>query len=269
MREGCATAAVDELLSTARQAFDLVQSEPARADDIARRVLAAPGVRGEAKVVALWSLGRLAHDRGAMAEAIILLTEALTLSLDTGSTEMAADVRVSLAVCLQATGETDLALGELSAAHDELAQQGQSAGRDRGGVLGRVLSQRGLILHGQGNRELAIAAYGEALPHLTMSDDIAAARVISNRGVALMQLGDFDAAIADFDQSLEIAERLGVHVLAAGSAHNRAYLDGRMGKMSAAPGYCPFKTLLAETAARIRPLPSASHYQVAPAGQMA
>lgn len=234
MREGCATAAVAELLSTARQAFDLVQSEPARADDIARRVLAAPSVRGEAKVIALWSLGRLAHDRGAMAEAIILLTEALTLSLDTRSTEMAADVRVSLAVCLQATGETDLALGELSAAHDELTQQGQTAGGDRSGVMGRVLSQRGLILHGQGNRELAIAAYGEALPHLTMSDDIAAARVISNRGVALMQLGDFDAAIADFDQSLEIAERLGVHVLAAGSAHNRAYLDGRLGRMSAA-----------------------------------
>ena len=62
-----------------------------------------------------------------------------------------------------------------------------------------------------------------------------------------MQVGQFDSAIADFDESLEIAERLGLHVLAAGSAHNRAYLNGRLGKMSAAlRGYSMARMLYSE-----------------------
>ena len=244
MGNGCARTAAADLLPIARQAFDLVQSEPANSENIARRVLATPGVGAEAQATALWALGRLAHDGGAMAEAIIRLTEALSLASDTHLTVMVADVRVSLAVCFQATGETDRALRELSLAHEELGRRLPAIDGDGAGVLGRVLSQRGLILHGQGDRELAISAYGEALLYLAARDDIAAARVISNRGVALMQLGDFDAAIADFDQSLEIAERLGLHVLAAGSAHNRAYLDGRSGRMSAAlRGYSMARSL--------------------------
>src|SRR5688572_22363939 len=92
-----------DLLSTARRGFDLVQADPSTAEQLLRGVLDAPA-DVMARVIALWGCGRLAHDRGAIVEALTVYTEAVTTAVDAGMFELAAEVRISWSVCLQANG---------------------------------------------------------------------------------------------------------------------------------------------------------------------
>ena len=214
-----------DLLDAAQRGFDLVQADPVSAQSMLHAVLDDTGAPIEARVIALGGLGRLAHDRGAIVDALTVYTEAVTTATDTGLSALAAQVRISWSVCLQASGSTDEALGQLTMAEPFLD----------GAPLGRLLMQRGVLLTFLGERSEAVAAYDTALPLLLESDDeLAATRLISNRGVALLQLGHTERARTDLLQSQEMASRLGQHVLAAGSLHNLAYLDGRVGRFPAA-----------------------------------
>ena len=214
-----------DLSATAQRGFDLVQADPVAAQSMLRSVLDDARATSEARIIALWGLGRLAHDRGAIVDALTVYTEAVTRAVDTGLSELAAQVRMSWAVCLQASGLTDDALAQLTMAEPFLS----------GAPLGRLLMQRGVLLTFLGERSAAVAAYDTALPLLVDSgDELAATRLISNRGVALLQLGRTAQARADLLRSQSMAARLGQHVLAAGALHNLAYLDGRVGRFPAA-----------------------------------
>lgn len=214
-----------DLLATVRRGFDLVQVDPMEAESILSRVRDEPRTSADARVIALWGLGRLAHDRGAIVDALTVYTDAVAMAVDTGLSELAAQVRMSWAVCLQASGLTDEALAQLEMAEPYLT----------GAPLGRLLMQRGVLLTFLGERAAAVAAYDTALPLLLdAGDELASTRLISNRGVALLQLGHTARARADLLRSQEMASRLGQHVLAAGSLHNLAYLDGRVGRFPAA-----------------------------------
>ena len=214
-----------DLAAAAQRGFDLVQADPVAAESILFRVRDDPGSNVEARVIALWGLGRLAHDRGAIVDALTVYTEAVAAAVDTGLLQLAAQVRMSWAVCLQASGLTDDALTQLEMAEPFLT----------GAPLGRLLMQRGVLLTFLGERAAAVAVYDTALPFLLEAgDELAVTRLISNRGVALLQLGHTARARADLLQSQEMASRLGQHVLAAGSLHNLAYLDGRGGRFPAA-----------------------------------
>jgi tetratricopeptide (TPR) repeat protein len=228
-RNHVTTRAHTAALRRARRAFDLVQSDPGAADAGLAEIVAAPvsSVGAHARVVALWGLGRLAHDRGAFESALTVYTDAVGLAADTGLSELAAEVRVSWAVCLQASGATDAGLAQLDLAEAHLT----------GATLGRLHMQRGFLLAVVGERTSAVEAYDRALPLLLdASDDLAATRTISNRGIILLQMGQTARARADFVRSKEMAERLGQHVLAAGSLHNLAYLEGRLGRFPQALG---------------------------------
>ena len=213
--------------AAAQRGFDLVQADPAAAHMALTAVLSAgdSATTPHARVIALWGLGRLAHDRGAIDEALTVYTEAVTTAVDTGLFELAAEVRYSWSVCLQASGQTDEALAQLAVAEPFL----------EGAPLGRLHMQRGFLLWSLGERAGAVVAYDSALPLLLEAgDELAATRLISNRGVALLQLGHVARGRADLLLSQEMASRLGQHVLAAGSLHNLAYLDGRLGRFPAA-----------------------------------
>ena len=218
----------DDLRSLSRRGFDLVQADPEMAERLLRVVVRATD-EGDAdptaQVTALWGLGRLAHDRGAIDDALIVYREAVTIAVDTHCPELAAEVRVSWSVCLQASGETDHALEQLAIAEPFLS----------GAPLGRLHMQRGFLTAILGERSVAVEQYDRALPLLVSAgDELAATRLISNRGVLHLQLGNSARASADFLESQKMAERLGQHVLAAGALHNLACLDGRLGRFPAA-----------------------------------
>ena len=151
--------------------------------------------------------------------------EAVAIALDTDCPELAAEVRVSWSVCLQASGETDQALEQLAIAEPFLC----------GAPAGRLHMQRGFLMAILGERSAAVEQYDRALPLLVSAgDELAATRLISNRGVLHIQLGNSARASADLLESQKMAERLGQHVLAASALQNLAYLDGRLGRFPAA-----------------------------------
>ncbi len=218
----------DDLQSLSRRGFDLVQADPEMAERLLWVVVRATDegdVDPTTHVTALWGLGRLAHDRGAIDDALIVYRDAVTMALDTDCSELAAEVRVSWSVCLQASGETDHALEQLAIAEPFLS----------GASAGRLYMQRGFLMAILGERSAAIEQYNRALPLLVSAgDELAVTRLISNRGVLHLQLGDSARASTDFLESQKMAERLGQQVLAAGALHNLAYLDGRLGRFPAA-----------------------------------
>ena len=202
-------------------AFDLVQAEPLRAEAVFRDALGSPGSGDPARVLALWGLGRVAHDRGAIEASLIAFSDAVALAVDTGDLATAAAVRVSWAASLQAGGDTSAALEQIEAATPYLD----------GAALGRALTQRGLVHWNAGDRDAALADYEVGLPLLVEGGErVAALRSYANRGVVLLQLGRFDEALADFETTHTLADELGQAAQAAGAVHNIAYLHGRSGR---------------------------------------
>lgn len=201
-----------------RAALQRVQADPAAAGAVFRDALHSPTRTPLVEVLAWWGLGRVAHERGGVDDAFIAYTEAVTRALDTELVELAAEVRVSWAACLQAAGDTGAALEQIGLAAPLL----------QGAALGRALTQRGFLHAVAGDRQAALADYERGLPLLAGADDVAAMRSHLNRGVVLLQMGRFEHALADFDHVSDLATRLDQPALVAGAVHSRAYVHGRL-----------------------------------------
>ncbi len=209
----------------ARTGFSLVLADPQRAGELFRSVLADPAALPADRATALWGAGRLAHDRGEIDKALIVYTEAAAAAADTGDHALIAGIRVSWSVCLQAAGDAAGALAQLALAEPHLA----------GAELGRLRMQRGFLFWQLGRRDGALAEYDAALALLEHHGDMeAAARLLSNRGIVYSELACFDLARDDFERSGDFATRDGQWAVAAGAAHNLAYLDGRQGRFAPA-----------------------------------
>jgi tetratricopeptide (TPR) repeat protein len=227
MAEGDGTGSSSERDSQrrAREGFANVLADPPRAAALLHAVLADDTAWPADRALALWGLGRSAHDRGEIDEALIVYTEAVALAADTGDPALAAGIRVSWSVCLQAAGDASGALRQLALAERDLL----------GAELGRLRMQRGFLFWQLGRRDDALAEYDAALALLEQHDDLeAAARLLSNRGIVHSELARFDLARADFERSGALATSSGQWAVAAGSAHNLAYLDGREGRYAPA-----------------------------------
>jgi tetratricopeptide (TPR) repeat protein len=102
----------------------------------------------------------------------------------------------------------------------------------RGAERGRLIMQRGLIRLHLGDGAAAIADYDRARRLLRVGGDrLALARLLSNRGVACAQLGRFAQAQRDFHTAEVLARELGQDLMAAGALHNLGYLHGRVGRV--------------------------------------
>ncbi|MEO6158502.1 MAG: tetratricopeptide repeat protein, partial [Ilumatobacteraceae bacterium] len=204
----------------ARHGFDIVQSDPSGARVELSAVLQDRRSPVIARLIAQWGLGRLLHDTGEVESAAAMLADAVDLAIAAGCRAEESQIRLSWAASLQATGDYDEAMAQLAIAEVGL----------RGAALGRLQMQRGLVLMNLGSTDAAIREYGRALPRLrTDGDRLGEARLLTNRGVALTQLGRNLLARADFVRAGELAEALGQHLIVAGAHHNLGYLHSRLG----------------------------------------
>ncbi len=215
----------DHANPAARLGFDLVQRDPPAAHRLLGAVLDDPQAEAVERATALWGLGRLATDANDISTALIRFPEAVRTASDTPDDQrptLIAGIRVSWSVALNMAGQTDAAMDQLALAEPDLD----------GAALGRLRMQRAVLLAAGGQRAAAVAEYDEGLPLLLAGgDELAAARLLSNRGVAHLQLGQLRLAERDFRAAEELAVRLEQHLLAAGATHNAAYLDGRLGRV--------------------------------------
>jgi len=206
----------------AQDAFGLVQSDPSQAGRVLRELLHDPSASNRARMVAKWGLGRLLHDQGDIARAGPVYAEAVRLADAVAEPVEEALIRVSWSLCLQAAGDSEGALAQLDLAEPALD----------GAPLGRLLMQRGFVFMFSGAVDAAVDEYDEALPLLRAGDDrLAQARLLGNRGIARLQLGDPTGARGDFISAQQLADELGQHLLSAGALHNLGYLSGRLGQL--------------------------------------
>ena len=211
-------------LAEALDALERVQSEPRRSREVAVGLLDA-GAAGEARVVALWALGRAHHELDDVQEAARTLGEAAALANEHGLRDREAQIRMSRSVCLLADGDTPGALRELDEAEPAL----------EGSERARIVMQRGLVLYHLGRLAEALVDFDRALPDTQKGGDrLAEARLLANRGVVRVFLGDLDGGEADQLRAQALAEELGQHLLAAGALHNLGFLNGRRGDIPSA-----------------------------------
>ena len=217
-------------LRHATAALDLVQSNPRDAERRALAVLRRSAAQPEARVVALWALGRAQFEQDAPADARDTLTIAARLASTHRLADHAAQIRVSLSMCLMATGGTSLALRQLALAERALT----------GAAQARAITQRGLLFARLGRLEDALGELDRA--ERTLRDDqherdeherdeLGLARLLNNRGPLLVMLGHLGRAEVDLREAGELAERLGQRLLAARTLHNRAFLETRRGDL--------------------------------------
>jgi tetratricopeptide (TPR) repeat protein len=215
---------VADRLAEALDALERVQSEPRRTHDVAERLLAA-GAVGEVEVVALWALGRAQHELDDVQQASRTLGAAAARAHEQGLTVREAQIRMSRSVCLLADGDTPGALRELDEAEPAL----------EGSERARVVMQRGLVMYHLGRLAEALEDFDRALPDARRGHDrLAEARLLTNRGVVRVSVGDLDGGEADQLRAQVLAEELGQHLLSAGALHNLGFLNGRRGDIPAA-----------------------------------
>ncbi|MDQ3739299.1 MAG: CHAT domain-containing protein, partial [Actinomycetota bacterium] len=175
-----------------------------------------------ASMIAHWGLGRLLHDQGDIVGAGPVYAEAVRLADVVAEPIEQALIRVSWSLCLQAAGDSEGALIQLDLAEPAL----------HGAALGRLLMQRATVFMFSGAVDAAVDEYDEALALLQGGDDrLAQARLLGNRGIARLQLGDPSGARHDFNAARQLADELGQHLLSAGALHNLGYLSGRLGEL--------------------------------------
>jgi len=212
-------------VNRAQRVLDHVQSRPGDAVRWSLELLDDPSATPPELVGAWWALGRAYAELDRLDQGIDALAEAIERANGFGLTEMAADIRVSLATCLLLAGDTGQARDQLVRAEPHLTTDASR---------GRLVMQRGFIDMHQGAMADAVTNFEAAEPLLTGSDELARARLLMNRGVANTMLGHISRGEADFLAALGLANDLGQDMLAAGANQNLGFAAGRRGDLPAA-----------------------------------
>jgi tetratricopeptide (TPR) repeat protein len=213
------------LVNLSHEALVAVQRDPRHAQRLASAVLDDTCSTSVDRVEAMWALGRACHEQGRVDQACRTLGQAVELAVDAGLPELEAGVRGSLSTSLLAAGDTGAARAQLVDAEQ----------RATGAPLGRLLTQRALIDLHVGALDDARAALDEALPLLVAGgDDLARCRLLANRGVVHIWLGELRRAEADLTACHALAARLDQRMIAAGATHNLGVLHGRRGDVPTA-----------------------------------
>ena len=242
------TAALDlhGSLSMALRAVDLANTDPARAERLARDVIAArapgsaaasavagAGVDGEAAgmtiepvVIATRALGVAALARGDLAGARSSLERAVRIADDAGLTTRAGEARGTLAYALTLVGETGRALALIDEAAPMLV----------GVQAARLEMQRALVLSEIGRLDDGAAAFAGALDRLREAggDDLVEADIRTNRSIVNAQRRDWRSADGDLDVAEALYSALGHVGRTALVAHNRGLTAAARGDVPAA-----------------------------------
>jgi tetratricopeptide (TPR) repeat protein len=134
--------------------------------------------------------------------------------------------------------------GDLAAATGLLDQAESTALEvEPGPLLAAVRGQRGLLLLRSGRTEQAIAALDLAAEALDGADPKDQKSILVNRGVLHLERGELDAARADFEACLRIAQQTDDPVRVSIARHNLGWIDFLLGRLPRA------LALMAEAAA--------------------
>ncbi len=208
-----------------RDALDSVQRHPRESERLARALLDDPATEAHERAEALWVLGRAQHELDRVDEACVTLEHARREASAAGDDPLAAEIAVSEAICRLLGGDTAASLALLDGAEPHLA----------GGPLGRLEMQRGLVRLYLGELEVARDHFDRALPLLEdAGDELARCRLLANRGIVHVTLGELDRGERDFLECRELADRLEQGMIASGAAHNLGFLSGRRGDIPGA-----------------------------------
>lgn len=156
------------------------------------------------------------------------LNRAVGLAVDLGDDELAADAHLGLAAVLAIAGRPTQSFACLDAAE----RLGSSKIRAYAGL------QRAMIRQCTGDRKAALAAYESALPVLrTLDLHMDVAKVLVNRGVIRIYLGDCDGAVADYTEAGAIFGREGHPFGVAETNHGLGWAHARRGDLPTALTY--------------------------------
>lgn len=151
---------------------------------------------------ALLGLGRLYAGRGKLAVARANVEDAVRIARRVGDLSL----RVQ---CLEALGEVVLDEGDAEEARRIYAEGLQVAG-DRGDLAARMVL--GLANHAlrKADNPAALALLREALPHAERAGDrVLVGRIVNNIGIALLDEGRPEEALAEFRRALDVRRGLG------------------------------------------------------------
>jgi tetratricopeptide (TPR) repeat protein len=182
------------LPSDPAELLPLAVSRPQDALLAARSVLAGQPSSYDASL-AHQAIGIVLRDHGDLSGAIAELRRGARLARASGRPEREVDVQATLGVALAWTGRSQQGLAVLD----------QAVKASRGGLAGRVLMRRALVLKDLGRFHEAHEDLCRALPYLRRTGDtVWEARSLTHRGEVFLALGLPERAAADFARAEEL-----------------------------------------------------------------
>jgi tetratricopeptide (TPR) repeat protein len=189
----------------------LALSRPHDALLAARSLLAAKASAYDASF-AHQAIGIVLRDHGNLPGAILELRKGVKLARASGNPEREADVQASLGVTLAWTGRSRQGLAVLD----------RAVGASSGGLTGRVLMRRALVLYEMGRFREAHEDLSRALPYLRRAGDrIWEARSLTWRAHVYLAFGLPRRAAADFAHAEELFAATEQELEYAKARHNR------------------------------------------------
>jgi len=216
-----------QLQGRAREALELVDGDPGRAIGLARAIAdEARTYRAlDAASVAERAIGLAILRLEGPDAALPHLRAAIRHGHAAGSTELAAEARMTFAIALNMQGHPRQALREIDAAVTELT----------GVPRARAQAQRAAILNQLGRLDAALPDYQTALPILRQAGDhVWLQRVLYNRAVLFGYLQEFDAAEADLLEAEQLCLSHGLDLSLAFVHENLGWIRGLRGDIPAA-----------------------------------
>lgn len=211
----------------AREALRLVQIEPARAAELATLSSQLARQQGNCATAAVAERARglAALHLADLDTAVRHLRTAVALARRAGSSELAAEARMTLAFALNRRGKPTHALAEIDAALGDL------------GTLARARArvQRAAIQQQLGRLDDALAGYRAALPVLRRAADGEwEQRVLLNRGLLHAFRHNYAAATKDLCAAERLCASLDLRLPAAFVQENLGFVASRLGDIPTA-----------------------------------
>ena len=199
-------------------ALDLVHRDLKGAANMAASIVSTDP--GEARAVALWTLGKVNYEQGDLPQARKCMRQAISVSRKYRLPRLEGAVLVSLAAVLVEIGRTA----------DALRMLDQAQPLATGLEVGRLEQQRAFVLFHLGEWHQAVQACHVALPLIRAANDrVGEVRLLLSRGISYLGAGALHEAAADFIASRQLANEIGETILFALSEQDLGCVYGRMG----------------------------------------
>lgn len=195
--------------------LDRAAADPAHALAEATRLLEAGSAEGADVAARLHQVVGLARrDLGDLDGAARSLRDASSIAAAGGHDHVAASIEATLGLVVAQLGDLDQALGLFEAAEP----------RVRGADLDRLLSNLGAVLFWRGDLGRAATTLERAARRIAEGDSVAIAKVKTNLGAVLAQLGRYDDAERHLLDVVALRDLSGPEVFVAVAVQNLGFL---------------------------------------------